>query len=101
MKRWTSSLPSSRLEERLLQTAEVVAIGIAVELLGSWAESGTTGTTRSPTNTQVASRVVIGRQIAGQIVVGQALRLLVARLPCERRSTHVCSQRKCASHSEA
>ena len=33
---------------------------------------------RSAINTAAASRVVIGKQIAGRTVVGQALRLLVA-----------------------
>src|SRR5262245_26431892 len=40
----------------------------------SWANSDTTGARRAK-NTRIAARVVIGRQIAGKIVVRQALRL--------------------------
>ena len=56
----------------------VVAIGIAVELLDAPGQAAAQQVQRSATNTQVASRVVIGKQIAGRTVVGQALRLLVA-----------------------
>src|SRR6267154_4948329 len=51
----------------------------------SWARTDTTGARRSPTNTEVASLLVIRLdvevccpQTAGRMVVGQALRLLVA-----------------------
>src|SRR4249920_2881734 len=43
----------------------------------SWAGSDPTGE-RSAMNTPAANRAVIGKQIAGRTVVGQARRLLVA-----------------------
>ena len=56
----------------------VVAIGIAAELLDVPGQEAAQQVKEVQRIRRSASRVVIGKQIAGRMVVGQALRLLVA-----------------------
>ena len=79
----------------------VVAIGIAAELLDAPGQGAAEQVQRSAMNTRVASRVVIGKQIAGRMVVGQALRLPVAAALRAAFGAPERSDRRRASHSEA